>query len=195
MSRAILHRAPAWSRWQNVARRAAVRKRKPRQNESQQGGLAMRLEGKTALITGASRSIARGVALTFVREGADLVLNTRSSRAELDEVAGKCRELGVKTPRRWPTSPMQPASISIRWWRTASRRWARLISWSAPEILTDGPPAHRAGHRQCVPVLRLRRVRLHHRRPVERHGRAVNRLGGSAAFSGGQMISSWLCCF
>ena len=57
----------------------------------------MRLEGKTALITGASRSIARGVALTFVREGADLVLNTRSSRAELDEVAGKCRELGVKT--------------------------------------------------------------------------------------------------
>ncbi|PKB71304.1 MAG: hypothetical protein BZY87_06285 [SAR202 cluster bacterium Io17-Chloro-G6] len=57
----------------------------------------MRLEGKTALITGASRNIGREVALTFAREGAGLILNTRSSQAELDEVAGKCRELGVKT--------------------------------------------------------------------------------------------------
>ncbi len=57
----------------------------------------MRLEGKTALITGASRNIGREVALTFAREGADLILNTRASQAELDDVAGKCRELGVKT--------------------------------------------------------------------------------------------------
>ena len=57
----------------------------------------MRLEGKTALITGASRNIGREIALTFAREGADLVLNTRASQAALDEVAGKCRELGVKT--------------------------------------------------------------------------------------------------
>ncbi|MDA1128268.1 MAG: SDR family oxidoreductase [Chloroflexi bacterium] len=57
----------------------------------------MRLEGKTALITGASRNIGKEIALTFAREGADLILNTRSSQAELDEVASKCRELGVKT--------------------------------------------------------------------------------------------------
>ena len=57
----------------------------------------MRLEGKTALITGASRNIGREVALTFAREGADLILNTRVSQAELDEVASKCRALGVKT--------------------------------------------------------------------------------------------------
>ena len=57
----------------------------------------MRLEGKTALITGASRNIGKEVALTFAREGADLILNTKSSRAELEEVAGKCRELGVST--------------------------------------------------------------------------------------------------
>ena len=43
----------------------------------------MRLEGKTALITGASRNIGREIALTFAREGADLVLNTRTSQAEL----------------------------------------------------------------------------------------------------------------
>ncbi len=57
----------------------------------------MRLSGKTALITGASRNIGREVALTFAREGADLVLNTRVSREELDEVASLCRELGVNT--------------------------------------------------------------------------------------------------
>ncbi len=57
----------------------------------------MRLEGKTALITGASRNIGRQIALTFAREGADLVLNTRSSQEELESVAAQCRELGVNT--------------------------------------------------------------------------------------------------
>lgn len=57
----------------------------------------MRLEGKTALITGASRNIGKEIALTFAREGADLVLNTRSSRPELEAVAAQCRELGVNT--------------------------------------------------------------------------------------------------
>ena len=57
----------------------------------------MRLEGKTALITGASRNIGREIALTFAREGADLVLNTRQSAKELDDVAAQCRELGART--------------------------------------------------------------------------------------------------
>ena len=57
----------------------------------------MRLEGKTALITGASRNIGSEVALTFAREGADLILNTRASREELEAVAAQCRELGVNT--------------------------------------------------------------------------------------------------
>ena len=56
----------------------------------------MRLEGKVALITGASRNIGKEVALTFAREGANLVLNTRSSEAELEAVAAQCRELGVR---------------------------------------------------------------------------------------------------
>lgn len=57
----------------------------------------MRLENKTALITGASRNIGKEIALTFAREGADLILNTRSSEEELEDVAAQCRELGVKT--------------------------------------------------------------------------------------------------
>jgi len=57
----------------------------------------VRLAGKTALITGASRNIGRQIALTFAREGANLVLNTRSNGEELEEVAAECRTLGAKT--------------------------------------------------------------------------------------------------
>ena len=57
----------------------------------------MRLKGKTALITGASRNIGKQIALTFAREGAALVLNTRESRDELERVSEQCRELGAKT--------------------------------------------------------------------------------------------------
>jgi len=57
----------------------------------------MRLKGKTALITGANRNIGKQIALTFAREGADLVLNTRSNEQELEEVAAQCREAGIKT--------------------------------------------------------------------------------------------------
>ena len=57
----------------------------------------MRLAGKTAMITGASRNIGREIALVFAREGADLILNTRASQQELDQVAAKCRESGAKT--------------------------------------------------------------------------------------------------
>ena len=57
----------------------------------------MRLKGKTALITGASRNIGKEIALTFAREGADLALCSLQSQQELDEVAAECRELGVST--------------------------------------------------------------------------------------------------
>jgi len=56
----------------------------------------MRLEGKRALITGASRNIGRAVALAFAAEGADLVLNTRINADELDAVAADCRKAGVR---------------------------------------------------------------------------------------------------
>ena len=56
----------------------------------------MRLQGKTALITGASRNIGKAAALAFAREGADLILNTRTQREELDAVAAECQALGVR---------------------------------------------------------------------------------------------------
>ena len=59
----------------------------------------MKLEGKTALITGASRNIGRAIALALAAEGADLVLNTRANGDELDAVAGECRKAGVRVVR------------------------------------------------------------------------------------------------
>jgi 3-oxoacyl-[acyl-carrier protein] reductase len=54
----------------------------------------MRLAGKRAFITGASRNIGRAIALAFAAEGADLVLNTRTNRDELEAVGEECRAHG-----------------------------------------------------------------------------------------------------
>jgi 3-oxoacyl-[acyl-carrier protein] reductase len=56
----------------------------------------MKLRGRTAFVTGASRNIGRAIALAFASEGADLVLNTRANRDELDAVAAECRTHGVR---------------------------------------------------------------------------------------------------
>jgi NAD(P)-dependent dehydrogenase (short-subunit alcohol dehydrogenase family) len=56
----------------------------------------MKLEGRTALITGASRNIGRAIALAFAAEGANLVLNTRVNGDELEAVAAECRKAGVR---------------------------------------------------------------------------------------------------
>ena len=55
-----------------------------------------KLQGRAALVTGASRNIGRAIALGFAAEGADLVLNTRVNGQELAEVAAECRKAGVR---------------------------------------------------------------------------------------------------
>jgi NAD(P)-dependent dehydrogenase (short-subunit alcohol dehydrogenase family) len=52
-----------------------------------------RLDGKTALVTGAGRGIGRAVALALAAAGAELVLVSRTA-GQLEEVAAKIREAG-----------------------------------------------------------------------------------------------------
>jgi NAD(P)-dependent dehydrogenase (short-subunit alcohol dehydrogenase family) len=46
----------------------------------------MRLKDRVALITGASRGIGKGIALAFAAEGADIIVNYSTSRAQAEQV-------------------------------------------------------------------------------------------------------------
>jgi len=56
----------------------------------------MRLKGKTALISGAGRNNGKAIALTFAREGADLILVAQKLGDSLNQVARECEGLGAK---------------------------------------------------------------------------------------------------
>src|SRR5436309_901284 len=55
---------------------------------------AMRLEGKTALITGGGRGIGREIALAFAREGADVAVNYARDNQAAQRTVDEIRELG-----------------------------------------------------------------------------------------------------
>lgn len=54
----------------------------------------MRLAGKRAIVTGSSRGIGAAIAKTFAREGADIVVNHRSSSDEASTVADSIKKMG-----------------------------------------------------------------------------------------------------
>ncbi len=54
----------------------------------------MRLEGKAALITGASRGIGREIALELARQGANVAVNFSGSEAKASEVVAEIKALG-----------------------------------------------------------------------------------------------------
>jgi len=56
----------------------------------------MQLQGRTALVTGASRGIGRAIALALAQEGADVAVNYVSSEATAKQVADEIAKLGRK---------------------------------------------------------------------------------------------------
>jgi NAD(P)-dependent dehydrogenase (short-subunit alcohol dehydrogenase family) len=52
------------------------------------------LDGKVALVTGSAKRIGRSVALRLASEGADVIVNYRSSKSEADEVVSQIAALG-----------------------------------------------------------------------------------------------------
>lgn len=54
----------------------------------------MRLEGKKAIVTGASGGLGRAIALAFAREGADVLVNYASREERAEEVVAAIEKLG-----------------------------------------------------------------------------------------------------
>ncbi|MBZ5724110.1 MAG: SDR family oxidoreductase [Acidobacteriia bacterium] len=59
--------------------------------------MALPLESKTALVTGASKGIGQGIALELARAGADVAVNYRSDRAGAEATAAAISALGRKS--------------------------------------------------------------------------------------------------
>jgi NAD(P)-dependent dehydrogenase (short-subunit alcohol dehydrogenase family) len=80
----------------------------------------MRLEGKTAIITGSGSGFGEGIAKTFAREGAAVVVNDVNAEGGarvVSEPPASSRRTSRKLPRsrRSSTMPLPPMAVSKFW--------------------------------------------------------------------------------
>ena len=67
----------------------------------------MLLEGKVALVTGASRGIGKAIALLLAENGADVAVNFAGSTAAAEAVAAEIEKMGRKAilVKKWAEKP------------------------------------------------------------------------------------------
>ncbi|WP_010109690.1 3-oxoacyl-ACP reductase family protein [Verminephrobacter aporrectodeae] len=82
------------------------------------------LEGKVAIVTGASRGIGRAIALGFAQQGARLVLNASTLSDALSETQDQVRELGAECALA--CGPVQEAASARLMVSTAADRFGGL---------------------------------------------------------------------
>lgn len=83
-----------------------------------------RLEGRVAIVTGASRGIGRAVALAFAREGAALAIAGGRDQAALDSVENEVAALGAECIARLVDVGRRPEVDRLV--REVEERWGRI---------------------------------------------------------------------
>ena len=83
-----------------------------------------RLEGRVAIVTGASRGIGRAVALAFAREGAVLAVTGVRDQAALDSVQNELSALGTECIARMVDVGRRPEVDALA--REVEERWGRI---------------------------------------------------------------------
>ncbi|MBW3633100.1 MAG: SDR family oxidoreductase [Chloroflexi bacterium] len=74
--------------------------------------MKIRLDGKNALVTGASSGIGQGIAVALAAAGADVAVNYRSNEAGAEETAGRVREAGRRA-LTFQADVGDPAQVSV----------------------------------------------------------------------------------
>jgi glucose 1-dehydrogenase len=128
-------------------------RRSPGFENHQQESTAMKLKGKTALVTGASAGIGRATALALAREGADVAINYLTYPESAEELAGEIRALG-RQALLFPVDVADQPAVAAMVERTAAEL-GRLDIFVSSAVYSDREPFHTAnleGFRRTIDV-------------------------------------------